>query len=87
MEDLEGKIIEELSSLKDRLASIQIDGIKFGKVDDLRHQTEEKRNELILQQQALSERKSQLQEQADDLQRQCNILQVVNDSLQATFRG
>lgn len=76
MEDLESKINEELTSLKDKLTKIQTDSAKFTNVDELRYETEEKRNKLILEQQDLAEKKSDIQALVHNLQVEYDHLQV-----------
>lgn len=79
MEDLEAKINEEFNSTKDKLAMIQINMVKFTKIDDLQADTEQKRNQLIMDQQALSDMKTELQAKVNALQMRCEELQVKFD--------
>ncbi len=76
MEDLENKIQGELKTLKDQLETIQTNSIKFTGVDDLRHETEERRNRLLLEQDDLADKKSEIQARVNQLQVQCDNLQV-----------
>ena len=79
MEDLEGKINEEMNTLKDQLATIQISAVKFTNLDYLRHETEDKRNQLILEQEDLAERKNLLQDRSRRLQAEFDKLQFELD--------
>ncbi|XP_046656187.1 intraflagellar transport protein 74 homolog [Daphnia pulicaria] len=79
MEDLENKIQGELKTLKDQLETIQTNSIKFTGVDDLRHETEERRNRLLLEQDDLADKKSEIQARVNQLQVQCDNLQVELD--------
>lgn len=88
MEDLENKIQEELTSLKDQLAKIQADSHKFTDLEELRRVTGERRNRLILEQEDLAEKKNEIQAQVNRLQMQCDSLQVSferNSSLRITL--
>jgi hypothetical protein len=76
MEDLENKIQGELKTLKDQLETIQTNSVKFTGVDDLRHETEERRNRLLLEQDDLADKKSEIQARVNQLQVQCDNLQV-----------
>lgn len=76
MEDLENKIQEELTSLKDQLAKIQADSHKFTDLEELRRETGERRNRLILEQEDLAEKKNEIQAQVNRLQTQYDSLQV-----------
>ncbi len=76
MEDLENKINDELATLKEQLASIQINSVKFTDLDAFRRETEERRNRLLLEQEDLVEKKSEIQSQVNNLQRKCDSLQV-----------
>ena len=79
MEDLDGKINEEMNTLKDQLATIQISAVKFTNLDYLRHETEDKRNQLILEQEDLAERKNLLQDRSRRLQAEFDKLQFELD--------
>lgn len=76
MEDLENKIQEELTLLKNQLAKIETDSTKFTDLDQLRIEMGERRNHLILEQQDLCEKKNEMQAQVNRLQVQCDTLQV-----------
>lgn len=76
MEDLENKIQGELKTLKDQLETIQTNSVKFTGVDDFRHETEERRNRLLLEQDDLADKKSEIQARVNQLQVQCDNLQV-----------
>jgi predicted nuclease with TOPRIM domain len=77
LEELEGKISEELATLKENLVMMQTNSAKFSSIDELRHSTEQKRNQLILEQQSISEKRNKLQEIVDDLQAKYDELQVI----------
>ena len=77
LEELEGKISEELATLKENLVMMQTNSAKFSSIDELRHSTEQKRNQLILEQQSISEKRNKLQEIVDDLQAKYDELQVL----------
>ncbi len=77
MEELEGKISEELATLKENLVMMQTNSAKFSSIDELRHSTEQKRNQLILEQQSISEKRSKLQGIVDDLQAKYDELQAL----------
>jgi hypothetical protein len=47
-------------------------------VDDLRHETEERRNRLLLEQDDLADKKSEIQARVNQLQAKCDNLQVTN---------
>jgi predicted nuclease with TOPRIM domain len=76
LEELEGKISEELATLKENLVMMQTNSAKFSSIDELRHSTEQKRNQLILEQQSISEKRNKLQDIVDDLQAKYDELQV-----------
>ena len=76
MEDLETKINDELVTLKNQLASIQVNSVKFTDLDQFRRETEERRNRLLLEQEDLVEKKNEIQSQVNNLQRKCDSLQV-----------
>lgn len=76
MEDLESKINEELSTLKEQLSNIDANVVKFTNVEDMKREAEEKRNRLIMEQGDLSERKAQLKIQVAKLQGECDQLEV-----------
>lgn len=78
MEDLESKVQNELKTLKEQLASIEMNSIKFTGVDDFRRETEERRNRLMLEQEDLADKKSEIQARVSRLQSQCDHLQVIN---------
>ena len=77
LEELEGKISEELATLKENLVMMQTNSAKFSSIDELRHSTEQKRNQLILEQQSISEKRNKLQEIVDDLQAKYDELRVI----------
>ena len=76
LENLQSKIEEELVSLKDNLATIHTYSAKFSNLDELKYETEIKRNQLMTDQQDLSEKKLQLQTQVNQLQFEYDELQV-----------
>jgi intraflagellar transport protein 74 len=76
MEDLEGKINDEMNAIKEQLATIQISAVKFTGLEDLRRETEEKRNQLMLELEDLAERKNFLQDRSRRLQAEFDKLQV-----------
>ena len=76
MENLEGKIRDELVTLKDHLATIQTSSAKFGDIDELKQQAEIQRNQLITRQQDFQEKKTKLQTQVNELQEEYDQLQV-----------
>lgn len=76
MENLEVKIRDELATLKDQLASIQINSTRFANIDEFKQEAEIKRNQLIMQQQDLQEKKTELQTQVNELQEEYDQLQV-----------
>jgi len=78
MEDLEGKINDEMNTIKEQLAVIQISAVKFTGLDDLRRETEEKRNQLMLELEDLAERKNLLQDRSRRLQAEFDKLQVIH---------
>ena len=80
MEDLEGKINDEMNTIKEQLAVIQISAVKFTGLDDLRLETEEKRNQLMLELEDLAERKNLLQDRSRRLQAEVDKLQVIFNS-------
>lgn len=76
MEDLESKINEELTTLKEQLSNIDANVVKFSSVEELKKETEEKRNMLIMEQADLAEKKNELLIQVTRLQEECDQLQV-----------
>lgn len=76
IEDLETRIREELAGLKEKVATIQANTDKFTNVEELRRQTEERRNRLILEQEDLADRKRELEAEANSLQAEFDRLQV-----------
>jgi len=65
-----------LVSLKDNLATIHTYSAKFSNLDELKYETEIKRNQLMTDQQDLSEKKLQLQTQVNQLQFEYDELQA-----------
>lgn len=78
MEDLESKVQNELKTLKEQLATIEMNSVKFTGVDDLRFEAEERRNRLLLEQEDLADKKNEIQARVSRLQTQCENLQVVS---------
>lgn len=76
MEDLESRINEELTTLKEQLSNIDANLSKFSNVEELKGETEEKRNKLIMEQADLADIKTELQMQVTKLQEECDQLEV-----------
>lgn len=79
MEDLESKVQNELKTLKEQLATIEMNSVKFTGVDDLRFEAEERRNRLLLEQEDLADKKNEIQARVSRLQAQCENLQAELD--------
>jgi len=70
-----------LATLKEKVETIQNNAVKFSNVEELRQETQEKRNRLILEQEDLADRKKEIQGQVANLQTEFDQLQVDISSL------
>lgn len=65
-----------MATLKEKVETIQNNAVKFSNVEELRQETQEKRNRLILEQEDLADRKKEIQGQVANLQSEFDQLQV-----------
>lgn len=70
-----------MATLKEKVETIQNNAVKFSNVEELRQETQEKRNRLILEQEDLADRKKEIQGQVANLQTEFDQLQVDISSL------